>query len=101
MGTGRSFAHVQAVGGFAKATYTPIGYLFLEEPPIEELPVTDFRTVGDVELHRPSPDLLETLYLCQRRQDWYREEARTSGEPSLEFVGSLDTSVEVSLAGRS
>ena len=84
---------------FAKATYTPIGYLFLQEPPVEELPVTDFRTVGDIEVHRPSPDLLETLYLCQQRQDWYRDEVRTSGELSLEFVGSLDTSVEVSLAG--
>ena len=84
---------------FAKVTYTPIGYLLLEEPPVEELPATDFRTMGDVEVRRPSPDLLETLYLCQQRQDWYREEARTSGEPPMEFVGSLDTSVEASLAG--
>ena len=84
---------------FAKATYTPIGYLFLQEPPTEELPVTDFRTVGDVEVHRPSPDLLETLYLCQQRQDWYRDEARTAGDPPLEFVGSLDTSFDISVAG--
>ena len=42
---------------FARATYAPIGYLFLREPPVEELPVTDFRTVGGVEVSRPSPDL--------------------------------------------
>ena len=84
---------------FAKATYTPIGYLFLQEPPIERLPVTDFRTVGDVEVSRPSPDLLDTLHLCQQRQDWYRDEARTAGEPPLEFVGSLDTSVDAASAG--
>ena len=57
-----------------------------------KLPVTDFRTVGDADVNRPSPDLLDMLYLCQQRQDWYREEARTSGEPTLAFVGSLDTS---------
>ena len=84
---------------FAGATYAPIGYLFLQEPPIEQLPVTDFRTIGDAQVSRPSPDLLDTLYLCQQRQDWYRDEARTSGEPPLEFVGSLDTSVDVSFAG--
>ena len=84
---------------FAKATYAPIGYLFLQEPPIEELPVTDFRTIGDAEVRHASPALLDTLHLCQQRQDWYRDEARTSGEPPLEFVGSLDTSVDVSFAG--
>jgi Zn-dependent peptidase ImmA (M78 family) len=84
---------------FAKATYLPIGYLFLREPPVEELPVTDFRTIGGTEVRRASPNLLDTLYLCQQRQDWYREEARTAGEPPLEFVGSLNTSVEISTAG--
>ncbi len=84
---------------FAKATYAPIGYLFLQEPPVEELPVTDFRTMGNVDLSRPSPDLLDTIHLCQQRQDWYRDEARTAGEPPLEFVGSLDTSVDISFAG--
>ena len=84
---------------FAKATYSPIGYLFLREPPAEEIPVTDFRTMGDVEVSRPSPDLLDTLHTCQQRQDWYRDEARTAGEPPLEFVGSLDTSVNVPFAG--
>ena len=84
---------------FAKATYTPMGYLFLREPPDESLPVTDFRTMASVEVRHPSPALLDTLYLCQQRQEWYRDEARTAGDPLLEFVGSLDTSVEVSVAG--
>lgn len=84
---------------FAKATYAPIGYLFLREPPIEELPVTDFRTMGDAEVRHASPALLDTLHLCQQRQDWYRDEARTSGEPPLEFIGSLSISVEVEVAG--
>ena len=80
---------------FAKATRTPIGYLFLQKPPVEELPVTDFRTMGDVGVRSPSPQLLDTLYLCQQRQDWYREEARTAGEQPLEFVGRLTTAADV------
>ena len=84
---------------FARATYTPVGYFFLDEPPIERLPVSDFRTIGAARTRRPSPNLLDTLYLCQQRQYWYQDEARTAGEPPVEFVGSLDTSVDVGVAG--
>jgi transcriptional regulator with XRE-family HTH domain len=54
---------------FANATHTPIGFLFLPEPPEEHLPVPDFRTMGDVEVAEASPDLLDTVYQCQQRQD--------------------------------
>ncbi|MFA5089788.1 MAG: ImmA/IrrE family metallo-endopeptidase [Candidatus Omnitrophota bacterium] len=81
---------------FAKATFTPIGFLFLTEPPVERLPIPDFRTSDTRILGRPSPDLLDTVYICQQRQEWYREFARTAGEESLEFVGSArqDNNVE-------
>jgi len=81
--------------GFAKATHTPVGYLFLPEPPVERVPIPDFRTVANARLDRPSPDLLETLYLCQQRQEWYREFARFVGEPPLPFVGSVRVGDEV------
>src|SRR5580704_345307 len=54
---------------FAQTTKTPVGYLFLTEPPEEHLPVPDFRTIGDVEVGQASPDLLDTVYQCQQRQD--------------------------------
>ena len=86
---------LKQVEAFAKATRTPVGYLFLRRPPVDQLPVTDLRTMRDVELSRPSPDLLDTLYLCQQRQDWYRNEARTAGEAPLKFVGSLETTDDI------
>lgn len=73
---------------FARLTHTAIGYFFLPQPPDLALPVPDFRTLRDEALAEPSSDLLDTLYLCQQRQDWYREHARMHGLPALPFVGS-------------
>ncbi len=73
---------------FAKATFTPIGFLFLDKPPVERVPIPDFRTIAHRSVGHPSPDLLDTLYLCQQRQEWYREFALTMGEKALGFVGS-------------
>lgn len=83
---------------FAKATYAPIGFFFLADPPLEQVPIPDFRTVRDAAIARPSPDLLDTLYICQQRQEWYRDFARTEGEEALAFVGSLTTDIPVEAA---
>jgi Zn-dependent peptidase ImmA (M78 family) len=72
---------------FARATHTPIGFLFLPEPPIERLPIRDFRTAKTSPL-RPSADLLDTIFAMQRRQDWLREERRECEADPLEFVGA-------------
>jgi len=72
----------------AKRTLTPLGYFFLATPPEEKLPIPDFRTVGDLPLARPSPNLLETVQVMQRRQDWMREFLIEQGESALAFVGS-------------
>lgn len=80
---------------YAKATRTPVGQLFLAEPPVESVPIPDFRTVGNTRLHRPSPDLLDTIYLCQQRQDWYRDFARLTREPLRPFVGSAHPNEDV------
>jgi Zn-dependent peptidase ImmA (M78 family) len=73
---------------FARLTHTAIGYFFLPQPPAMALPVPDFRTLRDEALREPSSALLDTLYLCQQRQDWFRDHARVNGLPALAFVGT-------------
>jgi len=80
---------------FAQATHAPLGYLFLKTPPNETIPIPDFRTMGNAQVARPSPNLLDTIYLCQQRQEWYRDYALSMGEPPLSFVGSSRCTDEV------
>jgi len=80
---------VRQLEDYARATHAPVGYFFLPEPPVESLPIPDFRTVANRAIARPSPNLLDMVYACQQRQDWYRDHARVTGQVPLPFVGSL------------
>ena len=72
----------------AKATATPLGYFFLQKPPIERLPIPHFRTVNDHQTDNPSPNLLETVQLMERRQERLREYYIDNRYDPLSFVGS-------------
>jgi len=90
---------LKQVERFSKAVHAPIGYLFLQEPPVESVPIPDFRAAENVYSGHPTPDLLDTIYICQQRQEWYRDFARSTGEGSLAFVGSASVrSAVVSIA---
>ena len=86
--SGRTKPTLKQVEAFADAVRVPVGYLFLETPPEEKAPIPDFRTVSGQPIARPSPDLLETIRICQERQSWYREFARAADQAELAFVGS-------------
>jgi len=84
----------------ATATRTPFGYLFLAVPPEEPLPVPDFRTVWGASPASPSPDLLDTLYTMQRRQEWLRECLIESDVDPLSFAGSARLTDSPASVGR-
>ena len=49
---------LRQVENFARATHTPVGYLFLSEPPKETVPIPDFRSRASSRRDHPSPNLL-------------------------------------------
>jgi hypothetical protein len=76
---------------YAHATCTPVGFLFLVEPPEEQLPIPAFRTP----VRTLTPDLQDTIYACKQHQDSYREFADANGRGRVELVGSLSVDVDV------
>jgi Zn-dependent peptidase ImmA (M78 family) len=93
--TGEADPTFKQLEEFARYTHTPLGYLFLPDPPVEAVPIPDLRTPGNAALTRPSPDLLDTIYDCQARQAWYQEYAQTEGLERLGFVGSVKSGAAV------
>ena len=84
---------------FADATHVPFGYLFLSEPPKENIPIPDFRPVGE-RVRRPGPNLLDIIYSIQQRVAWLREERLECEADPIEFVGSAKLSDDPSGVGR-
>jgi Zn-dependent peptidase ImmA (M78 family) len=92
--SGKSQPTMHQLEALAKATSTPPGYFFLPEPPEEQLSIPHFRTLGDGRPLKPSPDLLETVQVMERRQAWMREYLVEQGSEPLSFVRSAQLTVE-------
>lgn len=71
---------------FAKAVYLPAPILLLPNPLSETMPIQDFR--GKTKNTNPSPNLMDTVHTCLKRQEWYRQFINLSGENPLDFVDS-------------
>lgn len=81
---------------FAKKCRVPLLTLFLTEPPKEEIPLTDLRTVKDASRKKLSANFREVINDAIVRQDWYREEFPNASPRILAKRFTLDSAaVEV------
>jgi len=58
---------------YAEKAHVPFGYLFLSEPPVDDLPIPDLRTIDGQGCHKPSGELLDLIKLMLQCQEWYKE----------------------------
>ena len=82
-----TFRQAQAL---ADALYVPFGYLFLTEPPPEELPIPDLRTVGGDPARSLDVNFKDLLNDVLFKRDWFREFLDERDDRRLKFVGSFD-----------
>jgi Zn-dependent peptidase ImmA (M78 family) len=81
-----TFAKIEDV---SSKTHIPLGYFFLNEPPKEDLPILEYRTMDSISVQNPSRELTDTVYYMENIQNWMHDyRVDTIGEP-LQFVGSL------------
>ena len=81
----------------ANTLHIPFGYLFLQTPPTDILPLPDLRTMDDRFLDGYSVDLKEVIYDVLRKQDWYRDYRKELEYPELKFMGKykINTDTDV------
>lgn len=81
---------------FATATSIPFGFLFLPNPPTEDLPLPDLRTVKGQHHKDPSPELRDIVHQVIKKQAWYKDYLISQDAPKLAFVGSHSLKSSVS-----
>ena len=80
----------------AQALYVPFGHLFLSAPPVQELPIPDFRTFPGQPPQEPSHQFLDLLNDVLTKQQWFREYRESEGAEELPFVGAFAATDPVS-----
>ncbi len=76
----------------AKKFGIPFGYLYLQAPPEESLPLPDLRTLADQPPLPPTPEFSALLNDVLAQHEWYRAELVAEEADPLPFVGSFTTS---------
>ena len=59
--TGEKKPTFNQVEKISKATGIPLGYFFLQVPPVEDISLVQYRTIDSVALDNPSRNLIDTL----------------------------------------
>ncbi|MDD3252904.1 MAG: ImmA/IrrE family metallo-endopeptidase [Lachnospiraceae bacterium] len=80
---------------FSKKSNIPLGYFFLQTPPVEPLHLLDYRTVDSIHLANPSRNLIETIHEMENVQDWMIHYRRDTGFDVLPLVGSMNVCTDV------
>jgi len=79
---------VKQLEDFAHRVHIPFGYLFLPEPPKENIPFPFFRT-GNTQTNQVSINVYDTILILQKRQDWLTDYLLENEAKQLSFVGKF------------
>jgi len=75
---------IKQLADFSRRVAIPFGYLFLDKPPEEKIPIPYFRTKGESKI---TLNVLDTIKLLQNRQVWLRDYLKENKNSPLDFVG--------------
>jgi Zn-dependent peptidase ImmA (M78 family)/transcriptional regulator with XRE-family HTH domain len=79
-----SFRQARALAGRLRV---PFGFLIIEQPPPDDLPIPDFRTVDREPVGAISVDLRDVLLATMRKQSWLSEQLQDAGAEGVAVVG--------------
>ena len=86
-----TFKQVESISGKINI---PLGYFFLEQPPVEDCFIVEYRTVDSMPHPQPSRNLIDTLDSMVDIQSWMSDYLKDNGHSKLEFIGSVKSVID-------
>lgn len=80
---------IKQLENFTHKVHVPFGYMFMTEPPKEEIPIPFFRT-GQAPRDKVSLNVYHTIQIIKDRQNWLTNYLRESEYSDLDFVGKYN-----------
>lgn len=80
---------------FSRKANIPLGYFFLQTPPVEQMNLLEYRTVGSIQLSSPSRNLIDTVHEMENIQDWMKDYCQELGFDVLSLVGCMKDTRDV------
>lgn len=74
---------------FSKKANIPLGYFFLQTPPVEKIELLEYRTIDSIQLANPSRNLIDTIHEMENIQEWMKDYRQELGFDVLPVVGSM------------
>src|SRR5690625_112397 len=79
----------------SKYLRVPFGYLLIQTPVVEDLPLLEYRTIDTESILNPSRELVDTIYDMERKQDWLRNKFIEEGVEPLSYVGVFENKTDI------
>lgn len=79
---------------FARKVHVPFGYLFLDSPPEERLPIPFFRSVSS-QSNQVSLNVYDTVLLLQKRQEWLTNYLIENENDALGYVSKFNSNSDI------
>lgn len=86
---GQKYPTLNQLENFTHKVHVPFGYLFLDSPPNENLPMPFFRT-GKNKVNKVSLNVYHAIQIIQDRQGWLTDYLSENNFPDLQFAGKYN-----------
>lgn len=90
---GKKKPTIKQLENFTHKVHVPFGYMFMNEPPNEEIPIPFFRT-GAAPRDNVSLNVYHTIQIIKDRQNWLTNYLQESGYSDLDFVGKYNDNAD-------